>query len=101
LGLDRREESKLYVVSSKFARPLGYPPHCFSVAEYVSYRETCNHYDFVIVKIVTQLSRCEEHCIQQLLDLRVSDLGGLEDFTDEVYGMLNWICTPFFYMFYY
>jgi hypothetical protein len=55
----------------------------------------------VIVKIVTQLSRCEEHCIQQLLDLRVSDLGGLEDFTDEVYGMLNWICTPFFYMFYY
>jgi hypothetical protein len=63
------------------------------------YQEAYNNYDFVIIKIVAQFSRGEENCIQQFLDLRVSDLRGPEDLTDEVYRMLEWICMPFFYPF--
>jgi hypothetical protein len=44
---------------SEFAFPLGCPPYCLSIAEYISYRETCDHYDFVVVKIVAQLSHSE------------------------------------------
>jgi hypothetical protein len=97
MSFDHRVGPKLYVVSSEFAHPLGCPPHCFSVAEYVAYREACNHYDFVIVEIVAQLSRGEQYNTQQLLDLGISDLRGPEDFTDEAYEVLNWICVVFFH----
>jgi hypothetical protein len=39
-------------MSSEFACPFGCSPHYFSVAEYISYWETCNHYDIVVVKVV-------------------------------------------------
>jgi hypothetical protein len=63
-------------MSFEFARPFGYPPYCFSVADYVSYQEACDHYDFVIVKIVEHLSCSEQYNIQQLLNLGISNLGG-------------------------
>jgi hypothetical protein len=36
----------------------------------------CDYYDFVVVEIVAQFSSTEEHHVQQLLDLWVSDLEG-------------------------
>lgn len=51
-------------MSSEFTRPLGCPPHYFSIAEYVSYREACNHYDFVVVEIVVYLSCSEQYIIR-------------------------------------
>jgi hypothetical protein len=77
--------SEFYVISSELARPLGCSPHCFSILEYATYWEICNHYDFVVVEIVAQFSSGEEHCVQFLLELRVSDLGGSEDLAEEVY----------------
>jgi hypothetical protein len=53
--------------------------------EYVTDWESSDHYDFVIVEIVTQLSCSAEDIIQQLLNLRVTDLGQSEDLADEVY----------------
>jgi hypothetical protein len=61
MGLDYRARSEFYVMSSEFAHPLGCSSHCFSIAEYVFYREACNHYDFVVAKVVAQLSRSEEY----------------------------------------
>jgi hypothetical protein len=51
-------------MSSEFACPLGCSPHWLSVAKYVSFWETCNHYDFVVIKVVAQFSHGEEYCIQ-------------------------------------
>jgi hypothetical protein len=45
---------------------------------------------------VVQFSRGEEHRVQQLLDLGVSDSRWSEDFTDEAYMMLNRVCMSFF-----
>ena len=64
--------------------------------EYVAYRETRHHYDFVVIKIVAQFSHGEEHHVQQLLDLGISDLGQPEDFADEVYMMMNRVYVSFF-----
>jgi hypothetical protein len=75
---------------------LGGPSYYFSVVEYVAYWETHNHYDLVVVEIVVPFLRGEEHRIQHLLDLGVSDFGWSEDFTDEVYMMLNRVCMSFF-----
>jgi hypothetical protein len=57
--------------------------------KYVSYREACNQYDFVVVKVVAQLSRVEEYYIYKFLDLRVPDFGGPKYFVDEVHGVLD------------
>jgi hypothetical protein len=83
-------------MSSEFARPFGCSPYCLPVAKYVPYREPGNYYDFVVVEVVAQLSCSQEHSIQQLLDLGISDLGGSEDLADEVHWMLNWMCMSFF-----
>jgi hypothetical protein len=50
-------------MSSKFAGPLGCPSDCFFAAEYISYWETHDYYDFVIIEVVTQFARSVEYRI--------------------------------------
>jgi hypothetical protein len=66
--------SELYVMSTEFARPLGCSSNFFSAMQYVAYRETCDHYDFVVIEIVPWFSCGEQH--------HVFDLVEAEDFAD-------------------
>jgi hypothetical protein len=50
-------------VSSKLTHPLGGPPDCFFVVEYISYWETRDYYDFVVIEIVVELTSSEEYCV--------------------------------------
>jgi hypothetical protein len=43
-------------MSSKFACPLGYSPNNFLIVEYISYGESCDYYDFVVIKVVSELA---------------------------------------------
>jgi hypothetical protein len=43
-------------MSSELARPLGYPLDGFLVVEDITYRESRDYYDFVIVKVVPKLA---------------------------------------------
>jgi hypothetical protein len=45
---------------------------------------------------VSQLPSCQNHRVQQLLDLWVADLGLGQDLTDEVDRPLDGQCMPFF-----
>jgi hypothetical protein len=45
---------------------------------------------------VSQLSPCQNHCVEQLLDLRVADFGLGKHFADEVDWPLDEQCMPFF-----
>jgi hypothetical protein len=63
MGLDCGARSELYVVSSKLTHPLGGPPDCFFVVEYISYWETRDYYDFVVTEIVVELTSSEEYCV--------------------------------------
>jgi hypothetical protein len=56
MSLYCRAGLELYVVSSQLARPLGYPPNSFFVVENVSYWKSCDYYDFVVIKVVTELA---------------------------------------------
>jgi hypothetical protein len=56
LSLDCRARSKLYVMSSQVARPLGYPSDGFFVVEDVPYWKSCDYYDFVVVKVVSEFA---------------------------------------------
>jgi hypothetical protein len=48
--------SKLYIMGSEFACPLGCSPNSFLVVEYISYWKSCDYYDFVVVKVVPELA---------------------------------------------
>jgi hypothetical protein len=41
---------------SQFAGPLGYSANGFLVVKNIPYRKTSDYYDFVVVKVVTQLA---------------------------------------------
>jgi hypothetical protein len=43
-------------LSSKLARPLGYSPNSFLVVNNIAYWESCDYYDFVVVKVVSELA---------------------------------------------
>jgi hypothetical protein len=43
-------------MSSQLAGPLGYPPDSFFVVENVPNCKSCGYYDFVFVKVVTELA---------------------------------------------
>jgi hypothetical protein len=45
---------------------------------------------------VSQLPPCQNHCVEQLLDLRVADFGLGKHFADEVDWPLDEQCMPFF-----
>jgi hypothetical protein len=45
---------------------------------------------------VSQLSPCQDHCVEQLLDLWVADFGLGKHFADEVDWPLDGQCMPFF-----
>jgi hypothetical protein len=48
------------------------------------------------LEVVSQLSPCQNHCVEQLLDLWVADLGLGKHFADEVDWPLDEQCMPFF-----
>jgi hypothetical protein len=54
MSLDCGARSELYVVSSEVTCPLGCSSNCFFVVEYISYWESCDYYDFVVVEIVPE-----------------------------------------------
>jgi hypothetical protein len=41
---------------SQFIGPLGYSANGFLVVENIPYRKTGDYYDFVVIKVVTQLA---------------------------------------------
>jgi hypothetical protein len=43
-------------MSSQLTHPLGYPSDNFFVVENVPYWKSCDYYDFVVVKVVTDLA---------------------------------------------
>jgi hypothetical protein len=48
------------------------------------------------LEVVSQLPPCQNHCVQQLLNLGVADLGLGQYLTDEVDQPLYGQCMPFF-----
>src|SRR5690348_15723794 len=48
------------------------------------------------LEVVSQLPSCQDHCIQQLLNLWVADLGFGQYLADEVNWPLNGQCMPLF-----
>jgi hypothetical protein len=56
LSLYRCARSKLYIVSSQLTCPLGYSSDSFFVVENVPYWKSCDYYDFVVDKVVTELA---------------------------------------------
>jgi hypothetical protein len=48
------------------------------------------------LEVVSQLSLCQDHCVEQLLDLWVASFGLGKHFTDEVDQSLDGQCMPFF-----
>jgi hypothetical protein len=48
--------SKLDVVSSQLAGPLGYSSNSFFVVKNIPYWKPGDYYDFVVVKVVTELT---------------------------------------------
>jgi hypothetical protein len=50
-------------VSSKLACPLGCSPDCFFVVEYISYWETRDYYDVVVVEVVSEFASSEKYCV--------------------------------------
>ena len=47
---------KLDVVSSQLAGPLGYSSDGFFVVENIPYWKSSDYYDFVVIKVVTELA---------------------------------------------
>ena len=56
MSFDGCARSELDIMGSQLASPLGYSANGFLVVENVPYWKTSNYYDFVIVKVVTQLA---------------------------------------------
>ena len=56
LSLYRRAGPELYVMSPKLARPLSYPSNSFFVVKNITYWKSCDYYDFVVVKVVSELA---------------------------------------------
>jgi hypothetical protein len=48
------------------------------------------------LEVVSQLSPCQNHCVEQLLDLWVAGFGLGKHFADEVDWPLDKQCMPFF-----
>jgi hypothetical protein len=48
------------------------------------------------LEVVSQLSPCQDHCVEQLLDLWVANFGLGKHFADEVDWPLDGQCMPFF-----
>jgi hypothetical protein len=48
------------------------------------------------LEVVLQLSSCQDHCVEQLMDLWVASFGLGKYFTDEVDWPLDGQCMPFF-----
>jgi hypothetical protein len=61
----------------------------------ISYRKSCDYYDFIVVKVVPELASGHKYRVQQLLDLRIPYLRRPEDFADEVNWMLHRVCVSF------
>ena len=55
------------------------------VAEDVPQRELGDHGDLVILEVVTELARCDQDDVQQLLDLRITSLGLVKNLANEIY----------------
>jgi hypothetical protein len=43
-------------MSSKLARPLGCSPNSFLVVKNIAYWKSCDYYDFVVVRVVSELA---------------------------------------------
>jgi hypothetical protein len=56
LSLYCRARPKLYVMSSQLAGPLGYSSDGFFVVKNIPYWKPGDYYDFVVVKVVTELA---------------------------------------------
>ena len=50
-----------------------------------------NHYYGVGLEVVAELPGCDQDSIQQLLDLRIASLRLVQDFTDEIHWVLDFI----------
>lgn len=62
-------------------------------------RERSDNLDFVLLKVVHQLARSNQHSIQQLLNLRVLNLGLAQHLADEVNWTLHLLDSAFLLMF--
>jgi hypothetical protein len=50
-------------VSSKLTCRLGCSSDYFFVVEYISYWETCDYYDFVVVEVVSEFTTSKNNCV--------------------------------------
>jgi hypothetical protein len=56
LSFDGNARSELDVMRSQLASPLGYSANGFLVVKNIPYWKTSDYYDFVVIKVVTQLA---------------------------------------------
>jgi hypothetical protein len=56
LRLNGSTRSKFDVMRPQFTGPLGYSANGFLVVEDIPYQKTGDYYDFVVIKVVTQLA---------------------------------------------
>jgi hypothetical protein len=52
----------------QFTGPLSYSANCFLVVKNIPYRKAGDYYDFVIIKVVTQLAGSQKHIIASALE---------------------------------
>jgi hypothetical protein len=91
-GVADREPHELYP-------PLGDAPRRLGAVDDLAEGEFRHYGDWVRLEVVPELPLTDEHSVEELLDLRVADLGVGEDFADEVHGPLHSMCVPFFLSF--
>jgi hypothetical protein len=48
----------------------------------------------VSLEVVAELTPRKDHCVEQLLDLRIAHLGFGQNLADVVYGPLDWQGVP-------
>jgi hypothetical protein len=95
LGLDCLARCVGKRLAHQLHRPLGNPACCVRVPDDFSQRKGGNHRDRVSLEVVAELPPREDHCVEQLLDLRVARLGLGQDFADVGHRPLDRQGVPF------
>jgi hypothetical protein len=84
LALDCVAWLKVKVKLRELYSPLDHSPGTLSVTQYLAKRIGHHHRDLMRLKIMTQLPRRHQNCIQHLLGLRVIGLGVSQRLANEV-----------------
>jgi hypothetical protein len=90
LGFDRFARRVGERFAHQLHRPLGNPAYCIRVPDDLSQRKGGDHHDRVSLEIVPELAPRQDHCVEQLLDLRIARLGLGQYLADVVYRPLHW-----------